>query len=262
MKIRYETVILNKQNISQYVTDGAILNGSHTCSWSFAENKPEQPEIIIYHYEIAPSLNLNPNGYLYRAIQYTNNTKEKTLTHEMRHDHNTKVGSHMNMSGAVCYTYIMLYVLDEISARIAAEIYDIKNHTTNNISNKVLKFIGAKTEDIALLHAMLQIYDTSDYYCERAASFYKDNFTAAFNDVATERSLLAQNAIYRYGKKAIRTLHTTCVKKCTKHYFTFDGEYLLDKINPTTKVFGQILWSQLENKILIHAKKCVKNMLK
>ena len=130
------------------------------------ELAPDGDKVILYKYDIASELNLSPNHKLYELIKTSNEEMPFSLKHEAHHAHNASKGFSFIQVNRICYTYIAAYLLDEISARMAANMYRVPNPNT--------QYNGLNIKERALLSAIQSFSDKQlcIEYCNMAANTY------------------------------------------------------------------------------------------
>lgn len=167
MTIEYKNIIINKNNIAEYQKLDYLTCGEYEPKWTtLGEIAPDGDKVILYKYSIDSELNLSPYDKLRDLVKSSNEEMPYSLIHESHHSHNANTGFSFNQVNRICYTYIAAYLLDEISARMAPNLYRIPNPNT--------QFDGLNIKERALLSAIQSFSDKQlcIEYCNMAANTY------------------------------------------------------------------------------------------
>ncbi len=258
MNIEYRHIFINADNIDQY--RNGLVAGKRESNWRYFDNKRiNEGKITLYSYSVADnSLNARDAIRVRELIKLINSRKNQTIIHETHHFHNESNGLKMHISKGICYIYLSLYCLDEISARTAEALYDISTNRIERVKTKVMGACGIKPEVRAIFKAIDKFQTTFSYYCEKAIKSYKKETKSFYNN---DINIEGQEKLYQYDLNMLKEfLYTKDLYKIVENYFTFNGVCIKDKLNKSDLKKLQGLWEKFESRIFNYAKTCIKNI--
>ena len=264
MKIEYKNILISAENVEQYKANG-LHEGQRTSEWKLLSNvKAGDGKITLYTYTIDSRLGLPRNAPLRKLVKKINSNHKQTLYHEYHHVHNESQGLRIHIAKAMCFLYIALSCLDEISARTAEELYDMSSTFGKNVKTKIMRLGGKKPEDRAILNAIKSFKTVLPYYCNKWVSSYKKEI-GLFNknDIDMSAILKIQDKLYGYSLNDFKdVLYSQDLYRVVESYFTFNGKCIKNKISESAFERVKKEWELLEVQILTYARDCIKDLQK
>lgn len=266
MKIEYQRITINSKNINEY--ENGLLGGRTECPMSFTNQKPAgqnvpEEKVIIYSYDFAPDIDIKVWAPLYKLACQINATQDKLLAHELQHVHNNRFIHPFALSNGNPFAFIALVSLDEISACVAGELYDLRARSKTVNKPNLMSGLGAGKVGTALNRAIDSFAeDNLAFYLDYGVDKYKniiDGLTKKHANTALLLELLEmRNYILDQNPDIIRMAsYTPQFMNAIDHYFTFDGESIADRASRSALVKASKKFGRLEPHIFAAARKCI-----
>lgn len=181
--------------------------------------------------------------------------------HEKQHAHNEDLGFSFNLIDGVCYTYIVLYILNELPARMAANLFRIPQDRRNQGLYMQLKGLGMDIQDQALFIATT-LFDEENL-CSQYAYIGASAYICCINSMCqTGKKERAYNIMSKqiplhadYSK--YRELYSEKFYSIARKYFEFNGIKIKEQLCP----FGQQniykQWQRINPMIFDMAQQCI-----
>ncbi len=263
MVIEYKNIVINADNIHKYRQ--RIHAGYRKSLWSPSGNPQQGADVIyIYAYSIDPDLKLSGADSLYRAVKRVNSQRDRILIHELHHAYNENAGSVFHIARGDCYKSLALQCLDEISARLAEELYVCHSTRIKHIQTQILSALGDSAAERSVAKMLEKWRPLTDYYCQTAVSNYKTTVnyyrTHGFSR-RVKKMLDAQVALYEHEISDLRpVMYTPDFVRAVQHYFTFDGRRVDHDIGNHMRGHLVRLWGGFEPILLSYAKSCLTDL--
>lgn len=250
MKVEYNNIIINSENIEKYKQYNFLIGAKYNSRYdAFGNENPDNKKIILYNYSIDKKLTLPSNSKLRNLVDKTNKEQQISLRHELQHAHNDSFGFRFTLIDRICYTYLALYFLDELSAYMAANLYRIANDTKCQETYNYLKSIGMDAQDMALFLAV-GILDNSEMCYEYSINAANSFITCMHAMLVKGQQKQVQNIIKKqiplhknYARH--QDLYTKNFYDIANKYFIFDGVKIKDKLHKMTETTLRRKWENL-----------------
>lgn len=264
MKIEYKNILISSENLEFYKSSG-LHKGQRVVKWNLLENrKTEEGKILLYTYTIDSRLNLPRRSPIRKIVKDINSSHKQTLFHELHHVYNEDYGLKIYLANAICFLYLILFCLDEISAITAEELCDTPGALSKIIKTKVKGIFGQKAEDRAIINAIKTFKPVFNYYCDKwVESYKKEIMILNKNDVDITSILKKQNKIYEHNLNEFKDiLYSKELYQIVENYFTFNGECIKTKLSKSSIEKIKKEWEQFEIQIFKYARNCIKELQK
>lgn len=262
MKIEQKTIIINSENIEEYQKVQYLASGEYVPKWNaLGDISPSGNKVILYQYHIDPSLNLPKNHILYTKTQNANYEMPFSYAHEIQHSYNENIGFKFELIERLCYTYIVLFLMDELSARTAANLIRIKQDLKNQHSYKELQLFGFDLKDQALFLAS-GLFDEQDMCLEYAYNGAL-SYACCFNALIKKESkkyleeILYNQILWHKDYKDHQKLYTPKLFETATKYFEFNQKKPSEKFNPLVKQALAESWEKINPKIFDVSRQCL-----
>lgn len=254
LTIEYKNIIINKNNIADYQNLDYLTSGEYAPKWNaLGEIAPDGDKVILYKYDIASELNLPPYHKLYELVKSSNEEMPYSLKHESHHAHNAGTGFSFNQIKCICYTYIATYLLDETSARMAANLYRVP------MSNE--QYDGLNIKERALLSAIKSFSDKQlcFEYCNLAANTYMYCIVAMLNNgqINLARNILMNQIPLHADYNKHRQFYTDDFYKTVNQYFVIDNIDVKTSIGHNAKAEFAKIWQTITPIIFDMSQQCL-----
>ena len=252
--IEYKNIVINKSNIAEYQNLEYLTSGEYAPKWNaLGEPVPDGDKVILYKYDIASELNLSPNHKLYKLIKTSNEGMPFSLKHEAHHAHNASKGFSFIQVNRICYTYIAAYLLDEISARMAANMYRVPNPDT--------QYNGLNIKERALLAAIKSFSDKQlcVEYCNLAATTYMYCIVAMLRNgqINHARDIVLKQIPLHADYKKHRQFYTDNFYNTVNQYFVIDNIDVKPSIGQKAKLEFEKIWQTITPIIFNMSQQCL-----
>ena len=238
MNIEHQNIIINQNNIDEYQNIGYFTAAEYEQKWDAAgELVPDGDKVILYKYSIDNGLNLPPSHDLHKFVRMHNENIPYYFKHEAQHSHNANIGFSFNLVDRICYTYIAAYFLDEISARMASNLYHIQKQ---NIQSS-----GLNVTEHALLNALTEFSNRQIFieYCNLAALSYSYCILAMIktNQANLVRDIISNQIPLHADYSKHQQLYTDSFYNTVNQYFIIDNIDVKTSIGKNAKsVFAEM----------------------
>ncbi|MBQ2844753.1 MAG: hypothetical protein IJE79_01920 [Alphaproteobacteria bacterium] len=254
MTIEYKNIIINKNNIAEYQNLDYLTGGEYAPKWTaLGEIAPDGDKVILYKYSIDSELNLSPYDKLRDLVKSSNEEMPYSLIHESHHSHNANTGFSFNQINRICYTYIAAYLLDEISARMAANMYRVPNPNT--------QFDGLNIKERALLSAIQSFSDKQlcIEYCNLAATTYMCCIVAMLRNgqINHARDIVLKQIPLHADYKKHRRFYTDNFYNTVNQYFVIDNIDVKPSIGQEAKLKFEKIWQTITPIIFNMSQQCL-----
>lgn len=254
LTIEFKNIVINKNNIAEYQNLDYLTGGEYAPKWNaLGELVPDGDRVMLYKYSIAGELNLSPQHKLHTLVKISNEEMPYSLKHESHHAHNASTGFPFNQVNCICYAYIATYLLDELSARMAANLYRVPN--LNPQSD------GLNIKERALLDAMKLFSDRQlcIEYCNMAANTYSYHIMAMLRNGQINRARsIVINQIPQYADyNNHRQFYTDDFYNTVNQYFIFDNIDAKPSIGQNAKLEIEKKWREITPIIFGMSRQCM-----
>lgn len=265
MKIEHKNIVIHPGNVEEFRKADFLANGEYVQKWdALGGINPAGDKVILYKYDISNDLKLSQSEKLYRLIKKSNAEQPYSLTHETQHAHNN-AQFRFNQIDAICHTFVSTYLLDEISARTAANLYRIQQDKKHQHLYRNLANIGINEYSQALFMSigLLTNEELCAKYCNIAANTFLYHISALINSGQKQRAVeIIKNQLPLYADSSKhQQFYTDKFYNTVKQYFVFDGIDINKKTDSTVQIAFDTEWLNISPMIFNISQGCLKHIM-